>query len=321
LQAHPAWGLAAVVEPDREARERLEAIHPDGSWPLFPTLDEAYERVGKDCAGVLVATPADAHVQPTRWALQRSLAALVEKPFTVSLRDAVELVTEAEEANVPLLVAQNYRYLRSTRTIRKLLREGACGRIGTVTSHYYTVPHVMAGSLARLEHSVLWGMAVHHLDALRYVLDDRVSAVCATSFSPSWSDLPRGGSLQALLEFEGGTHVAYSATYESSGHEYFENGQEFYQRFVGETATLHVLHRWLVLCPRGGRPRLIRRGRRQMSEEQLLLGEFADACAGNTDAQTSGRDNLATIAICEAVVHSAEQSCWIDPRELLDEFS
>ena len=56
--------------------------------------------------------------------------------------------------------------------------------------------------------------------------------------------------MQALLTFDAGTRAVYSATYESSGHEFFERGQEFYARFVGERATLHVLQRWLFLCER-----------------------------------------------------------------------
>ena len=98
-------------------------------------------------------------------------AVLVEKPFTTNLADAVGLSHLAEERAVPLLVAQNYRYMRAFRTVRRLIQDGALGRVGIVTCQYYKVPHEMVASLAQLQHSVLWGMGVHHLDALRYVLN------------------------------------------------------------------------------------------------------------------------------------------------------
>src|SRR5678815_3961718 len=98
----------------------------------------------------------------------------------------------------------------------------------------------MAPSLARLPHSVLWGVGVHHLDALRYVAGKKITRVLAEGFSPPWGRLLSGSSLHVMLELEGGTRGFYSATYDSSGHEFFEGGQEFYARFVGEQATLHV---------------------------------------------------------------------------------
>ena len=82
----------------------------------------------------------------------------------------------------------------------------------------------------------------------------------AESFTLPGGHLPRGGSMQMMLTFEDDVRALYSATYESSGHEFFERGQEFYLRFVGERATLHVFQRWLILCEKGKLPRLVRRG-------------------------------------------------------------
>src|SRR5205807_9671102 len=155
----------------------------------------------------------------------------------------------------PLLVAQNYRYLRSIRAAKRLISEGVLGRVGMGVSQYYRPPHDMAASLARLPHSVLWGMSAHHLDALRHALGKEVTNVAADSFTLPWGQLPDGASLRAMLSFEDGTRVLYSATYESTGHEFFERGQEFYTRFVGERATLHVFQRWLFLCASGKLPR------------------------------------------------------------------
>lgn len=111
--------------------------------------------------------------------------------------------------------------------------------------------------------------------------------------------------------------VFYSATYESSGHEFFERGQEFYTRFVGERATLHVFQRWLLLCERNKLPRLLRRGARAVTEEQVLLGQFERVLLANEEPDSSGRDNLQTMAIVEACVRSTNEQRWINPQELL----
>lgn len=125
--------------------------------------------------------------------------------------------------------------------------------------------------------------------------------------------------MRVMLQLEDGARAFYSATYESSGHEFFERGQEFYARLTGERATLHVFHRWLVLCERGRWPRLVRRGRRETSEEHILLRQLESALCYGSAAEVSGRDNLQTIAVVEACLRSATEGRWINPQELLDE--
>lgn len=125
--------------------------------------------------------------------------------------------------------------------------------------------------------------------------------------------------MQTMLAFDGGTRALYSATYESSGHEYFEEGQEFYARFTGRLATLHVFHRWLFLCARGKWPRPVRRGRRHLTEEQIILRQLERALLHQEEPDSSGLDNLQTMAVLEACVRSASEQRWINPQELLDE--
>ena len=317
VRASQAFELAACVEIDQavlqSAGEKLQ-ISPDH---CFPNLEKALDQVA--CQAVIVATPADRHVTACEEALSRKLAVLVEKPFTLHLNEAVKLVSLAEATDTPLLVAQNYRYMRSFRTARRLIQEGLLGNVGMVVMQYYRIPHEMAASLAKLPNSVLWGMGVHHLDVIRFILAKEVTGVVADSFTAPWGRLPQGASLHAMLSMEDGTRAFYTATYESSGHEFFERGQEFYARFVGERATLHVFQRWLILCERGKLPRLVRRGSRKITEEQSLLGQLERALLHGDVPDVSGRDNLQTVALLEACVRSATEKRCINPQELLSE--
>ena len=316
VRAAPQFELTGCVEIDPDVRESAAARLNLVEELCFPTLDAALDRVG--CDAVIVATSVDSHVAACEQALSRHLAVLVEKPFTRDLDDAIRLVSLAEAKNIPLLVAQNYRYMRSFRTARRLIQEGRLGQVGMVVMQYYRVRHEMAASLAKLTNSVLWGASVHHLDAIRFMLAQEAQSVTADVFTPPWSSLPEGASLHAQLSMDGGTRVSYTATYESSGHEFFEGGQEFYARFVGELATLHVFQRWLFLYERGKLPRVIRRGARKTTEEQNLLGQLERAVRYGEPAEVSGRDNLQTVAILEACVRSAAEKRSIEPGELLN---
>jgi predicted dehydrogenase len=318
IQKAPGYELVGCVETDpavlNQAAGKLSIPREQRFTALTAALDQ------NTCDAVIVATSAESHRQPCELALARGLAVLVEKPFTLSLREAVELVSLAKQKGAPLIVAQNYRYMRSFRTARRLIDDGALGPVGMVVCQYYRVPHAMPASLAQVNNSVLWGMGVHHLDALRYILQKRVTGVLAESFTLPWGQLPRGGSMQMMLSFEADTRALYSATYESSGHEFFERGQEFYVRFVGERATLHVFQRWLLLCETGKLPRPVRRGRRKLTEEKILLDQLERALVAGEEPDSSGRDNLQTMAVVEACIRSATERTWVNPQELLDEY-
>jgi predicted dehydrogenase len=257
--------------------------------------------------GVVVATPPELHGGPCRAALERGLGVLVEKPFTPDLIEARELSALADSRGLPLLVAQNYRYLRVHQAVRRIVSEGRLGTIRLVTAHHYRVEYA-ADITAQRADALLWDLAVHHLDALRDVLGQEVAAVAAQHSDD-------GRDVQALLEFSGGTRAVYTVTGRSAGHEYFEGGKEFYERIVGSRGTLHVLHRWLVLCEAGKLPRLVRRGRRRITEEAALLGELGRAVRGESPAGISARGNLGTVAALDACARSARERRWVAVQE------
>jgi predicted dehydrogenase len=318
IQTASGYQLVACVDVNTAALTQASSKGVVPPKICFTELEEALDR--NDCNAVIVATSPGRHVEPCELALSRGLAVMVEKPFTLCLGEAVRLVTLADQKCAPLIVAQNYRYMRSFRTARKLISDGVLGPVGMVVCQYYRVPHEMAASLSCLTDSVLWGAAIHHLDALRYILKKRVTGVLTESFTMPWGKLPRGSSMQMMLTLEDEIRILYSATYESSGHEFFERGQEFYIRFVGERATLHVFQRWLLLCETGKLPRVVRRGPRKFTEERTILDQFERALISGVEPDCSGRDNLQTMAVVEACLRSASERRWINPQELLNDY-
>ena len=316
IRSSQAFELAGCVEIDEQARQDAAESLKISRESCFDDLDEAINKTQSQAA--IVATSPEDHERSCETAIAHNLAVLVEKPFTLRLPEAVRLVELAEQKQTPLLVAQNYRYLRSFRTVRRILDEGKLGQINSITCQYFRPPHQMAASLLRLEHSILYGMSVHHLDALRSILGKEICSVMAESYAAS-DDSPAGASFRALLAFENGPRASYLATYESSGLEFFERGQQFYARFAGERGTLHVWQRWLVFCERGKLPRMVSRGKRNLTEEQILLQQLERAILHGEPAEVSGRDNLQTMALLEACIQSSDERKWINPGDLLND--
>lgn len=313
LSRNDGWHLVGVVEPDERILHGALGDRGLSRSLGYADIGAALERSGADVG--VIASPAESHLTSAMAGIASGLHLLVEKPMTATLSDAETLVASAKEKGVAVVVGQNYRYMRSHRTARRLVGAGAIGRVLLVSGSYYRVPHEMAPSLAASGHAALWGMAVHHLDAFRHVLGLEAVEVAAriSTCSPEFN--PSGATLRALISFEGGVECTYVATYESSGHEYFEQGQEYYQRLVGDEGTLHMFHRWLFLCRKGAWPRFVRRGRRDRSEEAILLDELVAAMDGR-EVSCSARDNLGTMVILEACVRSSDEQRTVSVDEL-----
>jgi predicted dehydrogenase len=311
------FDLAACVDLDEAALRHAGNGLGIPADRCHQHLEAALDAARPDA--LIVATPLDRHVDPCRTALERGLAVLVEKPFATSLREARQLQALAEQRRVPLLVVQNYRYTRMPRAVRRLVAEGVLGRVGMVTCESYKGRDPVSASVRAHRNGLIWETAVHHLDALRYVLGQEAVRVMAHSFSVPWSPEQPGASLQVLLDFDGGSQASYCASYYTVGNELFERGNRFYLRMHGEHGTLSVWQRWAFLSLRGRAPRLVRRGRREVSEEVTLLRQLERALRSGEEPECNGRDNLGTVAVLEACARSAAEGRWVDPRELLRE--
>jgi len=317
IRTAPGFELAGTVERHVEVQRAAAADLGLPAGRCHDSLGTAIDAGRPQVA--IVATSIDSHVEPCRAALAAGLGVLVEKPFTLSLSDARRLVANAEARRLPLMVGQNYRYMRMPRTLRRLFESGKLGRLGLLVAQTYRSQKEAARALATMRDSVLWEIAVHHLDMLRHVVGKRVIRVLGQRFALPWSAALPGASIQLLLELEDGLRASYAATYDSRGQEFFERGQEFYLRAVTEQGTLHVFHRWLVWCAHGRYPRLVRRGPRPEVEELTLLRQLGRAVTDGVEPETSGRDNLQTLAILEGAARSASEGRWVDLQELFDE--
>lgn len=315
VRATPGMELAACADPDEAARRA--AAHALGLEPrqCFGALADALD--GVPCDAVIVATSLDRHVEPCRAALARRLGVLVEKPFALDLGDAGALVAEAEARGVPLVVGQTYRYTRAPQAVRRLVLGGHLGRVGTFGCRMYRGPEQpLAAAVRGVPSGWLWEVAIHHLDALRYVFGAEPARVLARAASPPWGAGPGGAAVDVLLAFDDGMAGSYQALYDSRGHEFFERGQELYLRVAGERGTLHVLNRWLLWCARGRLPRLVRRGPRRETEEARLLRQLAESLRTGARPECSGRDNLHTLALVEACARSAAEARWVEPGKV-----
>ena len=118
--------LAAVTTRDPERRRQAEETYPgvlvlDGPEKVFARADEL------DL--VVVATPNTLHVPHALAALEAGLPVVVDKPLAPTAAEAGKLVGEARERNLVLTAFQNRRWDGDFLTVRRLIADGALGRV------------------------------------------------------------------------------------------------------------------------------------------------------------------------------------------------
>ena len=315
LRGMPGVELVACVETDETVLRSSAATLGLDANRCFARLDEALERT--PCEALVVATSMDQHVEPCRAAIARGIGLLVEKPFALDAREAATLVAEARAAGVPIVVGQNYRHIRAIRAVRRTLESGALGRPAKFGFRMYrgTLPP-FPPIVTRIPDGIIWELTIHHLDALRYLFGEP-ERVLARIDSPRWESARPAAVFDVVLSYGDGLAGTLESFYDSRGHEFFESGREHYLRVAGEHGTLHMFHRWLVLCLRGKLPRIVRRGPRRETEEVKLLGQLRESLRTGREPECSGRDNLGTLALIQACLRSSAEGRWVDTKEIL----
>lgn len=210
----PGVQPVAWIDIDPRMRERAIADLDLPRERVFGSLEEALERVAAEAA--LVVVPLAAHALVTRHTLEAGLHALVEKPFTESLEEARALERLAQDRERVLMVNQNYRWFPAPALARRLLHEGALGHLVAC----YLDFHFHYGPGYRyffLQEPLLGDMAIHHFDALRFVLDDEPVEVSCHSWGEP--EMPFAGppAAVATLRFAKGTVVSYRGSWLTRG--------------------------------------------------------------------------------------------------------
>lgn len=192
----------------RDAHKAQDSIR---QYPKFPL--KSYETPEALCASpevdaIFVASPDGLHAEHVLTAICHCKPVLCEKPMAMNAREAEQMVEAAEKSGVLLGIAQNFRFGPSVNRIRERISTGTVGRplLARSEFHYFMRQHprkwLKDPSLAC--GGPVGDVAVHCIDALRYILRDEVSSV----FGKALYDQESGAVEAAatlLLEFKKGT--------------------------------------------------------------------------------------------------------------------
>ena len=116
--------LRGVVDLDKEELKTILSLHKDVI--THESLDDA---LNQDYDGFTVATPAETHYEIAKKIIKKGKHLLVEKPLSLKLSDAKELVRLAEDAKVNLMVGHLLLFHPAIRMIKEVLDSGKIGKL------------------------------------------------------------------------------------------------------------------------------------------------------------------------------------------------
>lgn len=273
----------------------------------FSSPDEAIVATSPDA--VLVTANLPGHVPGVRAALDAGLPVLVEKPFAASVQEAREVVDLAAERGLTLMVSQNYRFHPAVHAVRELTREGSLGTLNAISVDFRRTTAKRPAPVGRpvLSDPLLGDMAIHHFDLIRAVTGANAREVVCRTWHPDgygYGGPPAGA---ALITLENDLVVSYRGSWISSGPVTAWAGEwrmDFEHAEVTWTSrpdgSEGVTESVLV----DGRP--VTLPEPALTDRAGSLSEFVTAVRDDREPETSGRDNLASLAVTYAAIESAQ---------------
>jgi scyllo-inositol 2-dehydrogenase (NADP+) len=129
----PGLRLAVVVTSNPERAARATREHP--GVVVLDAAERVWERAG-ELDLVVVATPNRTHAPLALAAMDAGLPVVVDKPMAVDAAEGQALVDRARARGLLLTVFQNRRWDGDLLTVRRLLDEGALGRVWRFESRF-----------------------------------------------------------------------------------------------------------------------------------------------------------------------------------------
>jgi scyllo-inositol 2-dehydrogenase (NADP+) len=159
LDAHPGFEISAVYQRNATAK-------PKHAYRVVHAVDEILKDA--DIELVIVNTPDNTHYRYTMDALNAGKHVVTEKPFTLTTKDADQLIAMARKRGLVLSVFQNRRWDGGFLTVQEILAKNMLGRVVEFELHYDRYRnYIQEGTWKEQEDlgtGILYNLGSHMLD-------------------------------------------------------------------------------------------------------------------------------------------------------------
>ena len=154
---HSLNALGGIVDINQDVLLSFKDNYPEAK--LYTSVEEALE---DNFDGFTVATPVESHFEIAKSIIESGKHILLEKPLTLKIEHAEELVKLSNENNVNLMVGHVLLFHPAIRKIKKLIEDGKIGKLQYIYSNRLNLGQV------RTEENVFWSLAPHDISIFQY---------------------------------------------------------------------------------------------------------------------------------------------------------
>ena len=244
--------------------------------------------------------------------LRHGCHVLSEKPMATSLAQGRELVALAAATGKVHAIVQNRRFNQGVRRIRATLDSGALGELTGIHCDFFVGAH-FGGFREQMENVLLIDMAIHTLDAARFMAQKTPLAVYCQQSNPRGSWYAHGAAANAIFEFSDEMVFTYRGSWSAEG---ANTSWDSAWRIVGTRGTLlwdgaekfeaNVVAGsdgfFRPLAPVDIAPPA---NAAQTHGHASVIADFIDAIATGRAPETASSDNINSLAMVFAAIESA----------------
>jgi D-xylose 1-dehydrogenase (NADP+, D-xylono-1,5-lactone-forming) len=268
----------------------------------IPRAHGSYEALLEDAEvdAVYVSIPNGMHHEWSMRALEAGKHVLCEKPYTRHPTEAEEAFATAEQAGLVLTEAFMYRHHPQTRTVERLVRDGAVGRVVSVKAvfSFPLTDLTNVRAVPELEGGALMDVGCYCVSGSRLVAGEPVVVIAEQVVGPTGVDMALYGTLRFADDVVSQIEASFRAP------------ERQLLAIVGEEGVMRVHAPWRVDW--GGELTIQRGTSREVVQVEeansytLELENLADAIEGRA-APLLGRDDaVAQARVIDALYRSAE---------------
>jgi predicted dehydrogenase len=324
----------AGFNPVAIAARRVEQAREVALLHAIPRVHATVEELlaDRDIEILDIAVPPDAQPDIIREAARRGhvRGILAQKPLAMNVADAKDLVERCRQAGIVLAVNQNMRYDQSVRAMKCILDRGWLGEPVLATIEMRAIPHWMPWSQA-LPSLATFVMSIHHLDTFRYWFGTPDRVLASTRPDPRTKFPHTDGINLYILEYDRGLRAtSWDDVWTGPAREGSESDLGIRWRLEGTEGLARGTIGWPSYPART--PSTLDFTTKQQPgywlQPRWKEVWFPDAFVGTmaqllcaveegVEPEISGRDNVETIALCEAVFAGAKEHRVTTVREFL----
>ena len=273
-------------------------------------LDAVLSQTKPDLLFDVVVPGARAKVVET--GLRHGCHILTEKPMATGLAEARTMIAQAEAAGRVHAVVQNRRFIAGIRRIRRLIESGAIGELASLNCDFFIGAH-FGGFREEMDNVLLLDMAIHTLDAARFMSGKVPEAVYCLETNPPGSWYRHGAAANAIFEFSDNVVFNYRGSWAAEG---ANTSWESAWRIIGSRGTL------LWDGAEGFEARVVANDAgffRDLAEIEIpppadesqthghasVIADFIDAIETGRLPETVASDNIKSLAMVLAAIDSA----------------